>query len=111
MKAALKRVSAGLFLKKVFTPEEINEYSGVKGNPVKYSVVFALKEAVLKALGMGWNAYTNFCDIKVKFKGKTALILLSGKTGSLAKKKGIRKIVSDYTVSPKHVVAVVALLA
>ncbi|OGF44222.1 MAG: hypothetical protein A2452_05440 [Candidatus Firestonebacteria bacterium RIFOXYC2_FULL_39_67] len=111
MKAALSKPSAGVFLKKVFSTAEIKEYFGVNGNYVKYSVIFALKEAVLKALGMGWNAYTNFCDIKVKFKGNIVKIRLSGKTAKLAKKKGVGKIVSDYTISSKHVVAVVALLA
>ncbi|MFH1074831.1 MAG: 4'-phosphopantetheinyl transferase superfamily protein [Candidatus Firestonebacteria bacterium] len=109
MKAALTKTSSGFFLKKVFSPWEIKECCGVNGNPVKYSVIFALKEAVLKALGMGWNAYTNFCDIKVKLKGKTVIIRLSGKTAKLAKKKGVRRIVSDYSISPKHVVAVAAL--
>jgi phosphopantetheinyl transferase (holo-ACP synthase) len=111
MKTALAKASAGLFLKKVFNPVEIREYSGVKGNTLKYSVVFAVKEAVLKALGMGWNAHANFCDINVKLKGNAAVISLSGKTSLLAKKKAFKKIVSDYTVSPRHVVAVVALLA
>ena len=111
MKTALSKASAALFLKKVFSPAEIKEYSGVKGNTLKYSVVFAVKEAVLKALGMGWNAHANFCDIRVNLKGNTAVISLFGKTGALAKKKGVKMIISDYTISPRHVVAVVALLS
>ncbi|MEI6845987.1 MAG: 4'-phosphopantetheinyl transferase superfamily protein [Candidatus Firestonebacteria bacterium] len=110
MKAALAKTSAGLFLKKVFLQGEIRAYSGERGGYIKYSVMFALKEAVLKALGMGWNAYANFCDIRVEFEGKTANIHLSGKTAKLAKKKGVKKIISDYSVSPRHVVAVAALV-
>jgi len=110
MKAALAKASAGAFLRKVFTPSEITKYSGVKGAYIKYSVLFALKEAVLKALGMGWNSYTDFCDIKVKFKENCAVICLSGKTAKLAGKKGVGKIITDYTISPRHIVAVVALI-
>jgi phosphopantetheine--protein transferase-like protein len=110
MEAALAKASSKMFLKKILNPSEIKKHCGQKNAHLKCSVVFALKEAVLKAFGMGWNAYANFCDINIGLQGRKAVITLSGKTAKLAFKKGVKKIIADYSVSHRHVVAVVALL-
>lgn len=111
MKAVLSRKSSAIFLKRVFRLAELKCFALPAGQCLHFSIAFALKEAVLKAMGMGLNTYTSFCDIEVQIKGKKAGITLSGKIKSLARRKGVKKIVCDYSVSPRHVVAVAVLVS
>ena len=111
MKAALARKNSVVFLKRIFRSTKAEKFKRPAGECLYFSTAFALKEAVLKALGTGWNSPYNFHDVRVKLKGRKAEIKLSGKIKAFAKKKGVKKIVCDYSVSPRHVVAVAALIS
>jgi len=53
------------FCEKLFTPAEI-EYCSRKANSAQsFAARFAAKEAVMKALGTGWDGKVNWLDIEV----------------------------------------------
>jgi holo-[acyl-carrier protein] synthase len=53
------------FLSKVFTPNEISDCEGVKNSAEKYAGKFAIKEALMKAIGAGIRQNLWFRDIEV----------------------------------------------
>jgi phosphopantetheine--protein transferase-like protein len=110
MKKVLSKPSGQLFKTRVFHPEEIEK--NIKPNASKnFAIIFTIKEALLKALGMGWNEYANFKDIIVNLKSrKEAQIKLCGKTKLLAKKMKIKRIAVDFSCGEKYVLSAVVLL-
>lgn len=78
------------FASKLFTPAEI-AYCSSKADPAQsYAARFAAKEAVMKALGTGWDGKVNWLDIEVlnDDNGKPYLGLKGG-AKDLADKMGI----------------------
>ncbi|MCB5223906.1 MAG: holo-ACP synthase [Candidatus Cloacimonadaceae bacterium] len=58
------------FIHKVFTASEI-EYCNSRSFPAQsYAARFAAKEAVMKALGTGWDGQVNWRDIEVLNTGE-----------------------------------------
>ncbi len=81
------------FLKRVFTTREL-EYSLSKKRCWEHLAGrFAVKEAVMKVLGTGWQAKLSWSDIEVvnNSSGKPELYL-SGYAKEIADKLGIRQI-------------------
>lgn len=66
------------FLTRVFTPAEV-AYCRKKPRPVEnFAARFAAKEAMLKALGTGWNHQTSFGEVEViRAEGAAPTISLS----------------------------------
>ena len=53
------------FIKRVFTPNEIN-YCSAQTRPAEhFAARFAAKEAYMKALGEGWTSKADFLEIEV----------------------------------------------
>lgn len=81
------------FVDKVYSPAEI-DYCSTKASPAQsYAARFAAKEALMKALGTGWDQDVSWQDIEIvnDTKGKPA-IRLCGKAKELAVQKGIMAI-------------------
>ncbi|MCB5257099.1 MAG: holo-ACP synthase [Candidatus Cloacimonadaceae bacterium] len=81
------------FVDKVYSPAEI-DYCSTKASPAQsYAARFAAKEALMKALGTGWDQDVSWQDIEIvnDTKGKPA-IRLCGKAKELAVHKGIMAI-------------------
>lgn len=110
LKKALLKPSGKLFKTRVFHSKEIEK--NIKPNASKnFAIIFTIKEALLKALGMGWNEYANFKDVIVSLKSrKEAQIKLCGKTKLLAKKMKIKRIAVDFSCGEKYVLSAVVLL-
>lgn len=53
------------FVEKIFTPAEITYCSGKASPAQSYAARFAAKEAVMKALGTGWDGIVNWQDIEL----------------------------------------------
>lgn len=52
------------FLRRIYAPEEIES---IRGNPDQYYAArFAVKEAIFKALGTGWNQGVRWVDVRVE---------------------------------------------
>jgi len=81
------------FLERVFTPGE-REYCEARASRVSsYAGRFAVKEAVMKALGTGWARGVRWRDIEVvRRRGQAPEVLLHGKTAAIAAERGIDRI-------------------
>ena len=94
------------FLDKLFTSSEI-AYCSSKANPAQsYAARFAAKEAVMKALGTGWDGKVNWLDIEVQVNelGCPSLVL-SGGAKQLAESKGITNIQISLSHEKEHALA------
>ncbi len=72
------------FLRKVFTPAE-RDYCISRALPAQhFAARFAAKEAVLKALGTGWNEQTSFREVEVvRAEGSAPTVVLSARIRKL----------------------------
>lgn len=98
------------FLKKVFTRGEI-EYCYRKKNPFPcFSARFAAKEALLKALGVGWGRGIGWTDIEV-FNDELGApgIRFLGSLKEIARKREIKGVMLSLSHSKDYAVAVVIL--
>ncbi|MHC4778262.1 MAG: holo-ACP synthase, partial [Planctomycetota bacterium] len=72
------------FVAKAFTEAEAG-YCGVKADPAAhYAGRFAAKEAVLKALGVGWSGGVGWRDVEVKASPGPPAVNLSGRAAEIA---------------------------
>jgi holo-[acyl-carrier protein] synthase len=94
VKRALTRlVTADRFRQRVFTEAEI-AYCESRGRPryQSYAARFAAKEAVMKALGTGWNRQVGWNEIEVARKrGQAPTIVLHGKTAQFARGRSVAR--------------------
>lgn len=81
------------FVTKLFTPAEIS-YCSAKADPAQsYAARFAAKEAVMKALGTGWDGKVNWLDIEIRSNELgNPFLVLSGGAKELADHKGVSNI-------------------
>lgn len=98
------------FLKRVFTPDEIAYCLRHKNPAPSLSARFAAKEAVIKALGVGWQPGMRWTDIEVVRapNGKPSLAL-HGATGEIARTQGIRHMHLSLTHESDRAIAFVIL--
>lgn len=98
------------FLSKIFTSMEIDFISKRGQNIQRYAANYAVKEALVKALGTGFRNGINFHSIQVRHNklGKPWTELL-GTTKSFAKQKGVSKIHTSISHEKNYSVAVVLL--
>ena len=98
---ALTRPATGnRFRRRVFTEVEI-AYCESRGRPryQSYAARFAAKEAVMKALGTGWNRHVGWNEIEVvRQRGHAPTIVLHGKAAQFAR----RRDVSRFHLSISH---------
>jgi holo-[acyl-carrier protein] synthase len=91
------------FRDRVYTEREA-AYCESRGRPrfQSYAARFAAKEAVMKALGTGWNRNVGWRDIEiVRERGRPPAIVLSGKAAEYARRKSI----TAFHVSLTHTAA------
>lgn len=98
------------FLRRVFTPEEI-AYCRRHQNPApSLSARFSAKEAVIKALGMGWQHGMRWTDIEVvRAPGGKPSLVLHGATAELAERLGIQHMHLSLTHESDRAIAFVVL--
>lgn len=108
---ALSRPATGeRFRQRVFTENEI-AYCESRGRPryQSYAARFAAKEAVMKALGTGWNRHVGWNDIEVlRQRGRAPTIVLHGKAAQFAARCGIARIHLSLSHTPSLAIAYVA---
>jgi holo-[acyl-carrier protein] synthase len=105
-KSALSRQGERL-LGKLFTPDE-RRYCEDKWNRIAhYAARFAVKEAVLKALGTGWSGGIRWTDVEVVHapSGK-AQARLTGRARDTARKLKIRTVHISITHTERYASAV-----
>jgi holo-[acyl-carrier protein] synthase len=91
---ALTRLVTGTrFRRRVFTESEI-AYCESRGRPryQSYTARFAAKEAVMKAMGTGWNRDVGWSDIEVvRKRGHAPTIMLHGKAAQFARRSDVAR--------------------
>jgi holo-[acyl-carrier protein] synthase len=99
IEAAITRHGAP-FLERLYTPAEIAYCERHKHKYERYAARFAVKEAVMKALGTGWSRGVRWRDIEVvnQPSGKPTL-RLAGVAGELAERLGVKHISISITHS------------
>jgi holo-[acyl-carrier protein] synthase len=81
------------FKERIFTQHEIEYCEHKKNNVQNYAARFAVKEALLKAIGTGWREGVTFKEIEVvnNEKGKPELAL-SGTVKNITEEMGVKNI-------------------
>jgi holo-[acyl-carrier protein] synthase len=94
------------FLKRIFTPGEL-EYSGDRKRRIEHlSARFAAKEAVMKVLGTGWSNGIAWTDIEVlNDPAGRPSIKLTGKSLEMASQLGIDIVLISLTHTAGHAMA------
>ncbi len=96
------------FLERVFTETERAYFARWADAAPRIAGRFAVKEAVMKALGTGWGRGVRFCDIEIEHQpsGKPKIVL-HGRCRDLFRELGGREIHCTITHSRTHAMAVV----
>ncbi|MBV8774292.1 MAG: holo-ACP synthase [Deltaproteobacteria bacterium] len=112
VKRALTRQLTGKrFQQRVFTGNEI-AYCESGGRPrfQSYAARFAAKEAVMKALGTGWNRHVGWGEIEVvRQRGHAPTIMLHGKAAEFARNYNIARF--HLTLSHTAMFAIAYVIA
>jgi holo-[acyl-carrier protein] synthase len=87
----------------------MDEWQTCKGrsNPIPYIAKrFAAKEAIVKAIGTGFQFGIRFQDITIKSDMKGApVVLLSGKIQDFVKTLGVKKVLVSLSDEKKYAIA------
>jgi holo-[acyl-carrier protein] synthase len=97
VQAVIERRGA-TFLRRVYTPKEIEYCEQFKNKFERYAGRFAAKEAAMKALGTGWRGGVRWVDVEVvREKGGRPTIALSGEAAKIAQRLGAKHISLSIT--------------
>ncbi len=105
IEAAIRRYGDH-FVRRLFTPAEIEYCEAYKNRYERYAGRFAVKEAAMKALGTGWRRGVRWTDFEVAREpsGKPTL-RLAGRAAEFAAQLGVRHIAVSITHSGKTALA------
>lgn len=102
--AEVPRVQAAIerrgqpFLRRVFTPREIEYCERFKNKFERYAGRFAAKEAAMKALGTGWRRGIRWVDLEVvRERSGRPTISLAGEAAKIAAQLGVKHISVSIT--------------
>ncbi len=105
-----KSIKGEAFLRKVFTPAEVEACQAIKNSPECFAGRFAAKEAFMKAIGKGFRQEVWFTQIEVsnQVNGQPH-IEVHGEAQSSLTSLGVKNIHVSITHTRNHAVAVVIL--
>ncbi len=105
IKAAIERRGQP-FLRRVFTPNEIEYCERFKNKFERYAGRFAAKEATMKALGTGWRGGIRWVDLEVvRQQSGRPTIALAGQAAKIAAALGVRRISVSITHTASQALA------
>jgi holo-[acyl-carrier protein] synthase len=86
------------FLRRIFTPNEVEYCERFKNKFERYAGRFAAKEAAMKALGTGWRRGIRWVDLEVvrEPSGRPTLALV-GEAAKIAAQLGVKRISLSIT--------------
>jgi holo-[acyl-carrier protein] synthase len=86
------------FLRRIFTPNEVEYCERFKNKFERYAGRFAAKEAAMKALGTGWRRGIRWVDLEVvrEPSGRPTLAL-AGEAAKIAAQLGVKRISLSIT--------------
>ena len=98
------------YLKTIFTESEMNYCESKTRKSEHYAARFAAKEAVLKALGMGWRDGFTFSEIEIlNDKLGKPMVFLHGKVEDYFQKQKLKQITISLSHSKENAIAVAIL--
>ena len=98
------------FGEKLFTPAETAYCEARASKYQSFAARFAAKEAMMKALGTGWNEQVHWLNIEVLREGDDApKVVLHNETRVFAEKLGVRVIHLSISHEKDHATAFVVL--
>ncbi len=92
-RALTRQATGSRFRRRVFTEQEI-AYCEAREGPryQSYAARFAAKEAVMKALGTGWNRYVGWGEIEIlRARGQAPTVVLHGKAAAFARSANVAR--------------------
>ncbi len=98
------------FLRRIFSEKEVLYCRRCAHPEQRFAARFAAKEAVLKALGVGWQKGASFRDVEVRTNELGApTVELGGRTREISCQLGVERVLvslsHDRTYAVAHVVA------
>ena len=103
--ADIMDTSGEKFLNKLFTEGEISRSSKRKGGKAEYyATLFAAKESILKAFGVGWGGRGTDIEIKRNRLG-APIVELGGGIEKLARRKGVEEVFLSLSYDSEYAVA------
>ena len=99
----------GRFFRRVFTDAELNEVGAPLQRVSRLAAAFALKEAVLKALGTGWACGIKWKEIESSLHPNGTKVQLSGRALEIAETMGVSSLMSAVADGENYIVANVIL--
>ena len=105
VQAAIERRGAR-FLRRVYTPAEVEYCERFKNKFERYAGRFAAKEAAMKALGTGWSRGVRWLDIEVvrEVSGRPTIVL-AGQAAKIAGRLGVKRISLSITHTDEQALA------
>ncbi|MGI9496685.1 MAG: holo-ACP synthase [Mariniblastus sp.] len=83
----------GIFIERVYTPDEIEYCGSRKASTQHYAGRWAAKEAILKAMGTGWSNGIQWTDIEIiNHMGGKPYVRLGGQAKVICESRGIAEI-------------------
>jgi holo-[acyl-carrier protein] synthase len=105
IKATIER-RGELFLRRVFTPGEIEYCERFKNKFERYAGRFAAKEAAMKALGTGWRGGVRWVDLEVvREQSGRPTMALAGEASKIATRLGEKHISLSITHTESEALA------
>jgi len=108
--AAIQHRFGNRFLQRIFTPSELNDSLKQKKAHLSLSARFAVKEALLKALGIGMRMGVRWQEIETTRDalGKPT-VQLSGKIQTIARDKQVTAVFASISHEDEYSIAQVVL--
>ena len=98
------------FLKRVFTPKEIEYCQRHRNRYERFAARFAAKEAAMKALGTGWRRGVTWHDFEVQNQpGGKPCLQLSGRALEIYRGMGGSRILVSLTHTASYALAQVVI--
>jgi holo-[acyl-carrier protein] synthase len=95
-----------LFLRRVFTANEIEYCERFKNKFERYAGRFAAKEAAMKALGTGWRGGVRWVDLEVvREQSGRPTMALAGEAAKIATRLGVKHISLSITHTESEALA------
>lgn len=99
------------FLERVYTKNELEVANRRKNNYQYLALRFAVKEAVMKALGYGWSGGIKWRDIECLNEGSSPKVNLYGRAKEIADEMNYTTVLTTTSHTDNHAICSVTLVS
>ena len=95
-----------LFINRVYTAEEIRHCQSRRQTTQHFAGHWAAKEAVLKALGSGWQRGISWLDMDIRTEhGRQPTVLVRGGIKEIVERRGVGELMLSISLCRTHATA------